>query len=94
MLMACSCVIDGRTGQLKVQPVDHRKFTVFAETILAANRAAAVELGQLPNTPQGLSQLHTAKAIGLDGNGGTDYGAIARRKAERDERERLEAEAE
>jgi hypothetical protein len=82
-LLASNCVIDGRTGEVRAGPVDERKFKVFVELIIKANRNFAEECGQLPQRVEGLDQRFTLPVLGL-GSGSIDYAAAAQRRRERE----------
>jgi hypothetical protein len=97
-LLASSCVIDGRTGEVRAGPVDERKFKVFFELILKANRNFAEETGQLPQRVEGLDERFTLPVLGLGSGNGIDYAAAAQRRRDREatapEREAAEREHE
>jgi hypothetical protein len=97
-LLASNCVIDGRTGEVRAGPLDERKFKVFFELILKANRNFAEETGQLPQRVEGLDQRFTMPMLGLGSGGGIDYAAAAQRRRDREaaapEREAAERERE
>jgi hypothetical protein len=84
LLLETGCVIDGRTGEVRRVPVDPRLFKAAADTTIKVLRTVDETTGQLPQRVDGLDSRYTAPVLGLNGNGGIDYPAIAQRKAERE----------
>jgi len=83
-LLASNTVIDGRTGDVRSGSVDERKFKVFFELILKANRNFAEETGQLPQRVEGLGERFTLPVLGLSSSHGIDYAAVAQRRRDRE----------
>jgi hypothetical protein len=83
LLLEAGCVIDGRTDEVRRVPVDPRLFKAAADTIIKVLRTVDETTGQLPQRVDGLDPRWTSAVLGVNGNGGIDYPAIAQRAVER-----------